>query len=98
MELKDVNKIQGANKLVRQWNTLMNMDTTSRLVFQVSGPGGGSNLAVMDSDPEFAEIWALVKAVVARKYEEQVTILEDARVNSPDVLPQVRAAVLAKRA
>jgi hypothetical protein len=98
MELKDVNKIQGANKLVRQWNSVKNAETVpSRIVIQAQGVGHmNANMAVMESDPEFADLWALFKAVVDRKYEAQVTVLEEADIVSPDVNASVRAAVRAK--
>lgn len=99
MELKDVNRIQGANKLIRQWNSVKEAtEAPSRIVLQAQGARHmNANMAVMDSDPEFAELWALFKAVVDRKYDEQAQVLVDAGVESPDMAPAVKARLEASR-
>ena len=94
MKLEDINKVQGANKLVRQWNSMRDaVDPPSRIMLQAQGARhSNANMAVMDTDPEFADLWALLKAVVDRKYAEQVDVLVAAGVTSPDAHPGVVAA------
>jgi hypothetical protein len=92
MDLSAINKAQGANKLGRQWNSVKTAaNPPSRIVLQAQGVGHhNANMAVMDTDPEFAELWTLFKAIVDRKYLAAATDLAVAGVDSPDVHADVK--------
>ena len=99
MKLQDVNKIQGANKLVRQWNSMKDAtEAPQAIMLQSQGARHmNANMQVDQSDPEFEVIWTALKALVDRKYEAQVKILDDAGVESPDVNPRVLEKVRADK-
>lgn len=99
MDFKKMTEAQGANKLIRQWNSIKLAATPpGRIMIQAQAAGSwaaASNIAVESTDPEFEQMWTLVKAVVDRKYLEQAVVLAEAEVDSTDVHPTVKAEAAA---